>query len=87
MNKSLFSSSNLGNPILIYKAKEALSIEEGRSFQWPSSHFNLQNGVPILFNTNFDENESIVNAPEHALTCYQRTSMDMLVLGNCEAKR
>jgi len=40
-----------------------------------------------LLNTSFNENEPIVNAPEQALACYLRTSMDMLVLGNCVVKR
>jgi carbamoyltransferase len=40
-------------------------------------------GVPILLNTSFNENEPIVNIPEHALDCYLRTSMDVLVLENC----
>ena len=45
--------------------------------------FFTKTGVPILLNTSFNENEPIVNAPSHALDCYLRTSMDMLVLGNC----
>ena len=51
------------------------------------SAFHAKSGVPILLNTSFNENEPIVNAPEHALACYQRTSMDMLVLGNCVVRR
>jgi len=51
------------------------------------SAFHAKTGVPILLNTSFNENEPIVNAPEHALACYLRTSMDMLVLGNCVVKR
>lgn len=47
------------------------------------SRFHEKTGVPILLNTSFNENEPIVNAPVHALECYLRTSMDMLVLGNC----
>lgn len=45
--------------------------------------FRQKTGVPILLNTSFNENEPIVNSPEHALDCYLRTKMDMLVLGNC----
>jgi hypothetical protein len=45
------------------------------------SAFHAKTGVPILLNTSFNENEPIVNAPEHALACYQRTSMDMLGVG------
>ncbi|HRK74593.1 MAG TPA: carbamoyltransferase C-terminal domain-containing protein, partial [Rhodothermales bacterium] len=44
--------------------------------------FGEKTGVPILLNTSFNENEPIVNAPEHALDCYLRTHMDLLVLGN-----
>lgn len=44
-------------------------------------------GVPILLNTSFNENEPIVNSPEHALNCYLRTKMDMLVLGNIVIQR
>ena len=51
------------------------------------SAFHAKTGVPILLNTSFNENEPIVNAPEHALACYLRTSMDMLVLGNCVVQR
>jgi carbamoyltransferase len=43
--------------------------------------------VPILLNTSFNENEPIVNSPEHALECFLRTKMDMLVLENCVVKR
>lgn len=45
--------------------------------------FRKKTGVPILLNTSFNENEPIVNSPEHALDCYLRTNMDMLVLENC----
>ena len=51
------------------------------------SRFCEKTGVPILLNTSFNENEPIVNAPVHALECYLRTSMDMLVLGNIIVKR
>lgn len=51
------------------------------------SRFHAKTGVPILLNTSFNENEPIVNAPEHALECYLRTSMDLLVLGNCIVAR
>ena len=45
--------------------------------------FRKKTGIPILLNTSFNENEPIVNSPEHALDCFLRTSMDMLVLENC----
>lgn len=46
------------------------------------SAFNRKTGVPVLLNTSFNENEPIVNTPEHALECFLRTNMDMLVLEN-----
>ncbi len=49
--------------------------------------FMEKTGVPILLNTSFNENEPIVNTAEHALECYLRTQMDMLVLGNCVIRR
>ena len=51
------------------------------------SAFHAKSGVPILLNTSFNENEPIVNSPEHAYACYARTSMDMLVMENCVVRR
>lgn len=50
-------------------------------YQLIEEFYKLSN-VPILLNTSFNENEPIVNIPEHALDCYLRTSMDVLVLEN-----
>ena len=44
--------------------------------------FYKKTQVPVLLNTSFNENEPIVNTPEHALSCFLRTNMDMLVLEN-----
>lgn len=44
--------------------------------------FRQLTGVPVLLNTSFNENEPIVNSPEEALACFERTQMDMLVLEN-----
>jgi carbamoyltransferase len=49
--------------------------------------FGEKTGVPILLNTSFNENEPIVNTPEHALDCFLRTKMDMLVLENIVVSR
>lgn len=38
-------------------------------------------GAPMLLNTSFNENEPIVCNPEHAMDCFLRPHMDMLVLG------
>ena len=50
-------------------------------------NFFEKTNVPILVNTSFNENEPIVNSPEHALECYLRTNMDMLVLENIVIRR
>jgi carbamoyltransferase len=44
--------------------------------------FMEKTGLPILLNTSFNENEPIVNTPEQALSCYLRTEMDAIVMGN-----
>lgn len=51
------------------------------------SRFYEKSGTPILLNTSFNENEPIVNTPEHALECYLRTKMDVLVIENCFISR
>ena len=38
--------------------------------------------VPIILNTSFNENEPIVNKPDEALSCFERTDMDILVMEN-----
>lgn len=39
-------------------------------------------GVPILINTSFNKQEPIVARPEEAISCFLRTDIDILVLGN-----
>ncbi len=45
--------------------------------------FEKLTGVPIVLNTSFNRHEPIVARPEEAISCYLRTDMDVLVLGNC----
>jgi carbamoyltransferase len=51
------------------------------------SEFDKLTGVPILLNTSFNENEPIVMTPTQALETFQKTRMDMLVLGNHVLRR
>jgi carbamoyltransferase len=44
--------------------------------------FGKLTGVPVLLNTSFNRQEPIVTRPEEAISCYLRTEMDTLVLGN-----
>jgi carbamoyltransferase len=45
--------------------------------------FRTLTGVPILLNTSFNKQEPIVAQPSEAISCFLRTDMDVLVLGNC----
>ncbi|MCC6510085.1 MAG: carbamoyltransferase, partial [Pirellulaceae bacterium] len=47
------------------------------------SAFFAKTGIPIVLNTSLNENEPVVRIPAEAIACYQRTSMDALVLGRC----
>ncbi len=47
------------------------------------SAFLKKTGIPIVLNTSLNENEPVVCRPAEAIACYQRTSMDALVLGHC----
>jgi carbamoyltransferase len=49
--------------------------------------FRQRTGVPMLLNTSLNENEPIVRTPREAVSCFQRTAMDMLVLGNLVIER
>jgi len=51
------------------------------------SAFNKKTGVPLILNTSFNENEPIVCTPDQAISCFLRTDMDMLVMGNVIVQR
>jgi carbamoyltransferase len=44
--------------------------------------FNRLSGIPILLNTSFNENEPIVCTPKEALSCFLRTHMDIIIMGD-----
>ena len=44
--------------------------------------FGRITGVPVLLNTSFNRKEPIVASPEHAISCYLASGMDVLVLGD-----
>jgi carbamoyltransferase len=45
--------------------------------------FDEKYGCPVIINTSFNvRGEPIVCTPEHAYTCFMRTNMDYLLLGN-----
>lgn len=49
--------------------------------------FYEKTGVPIVLNTSLNENEPVVRTPHEAISCFLRTDMDALVLGNCVIDR
>jgi carbamoyltransferase len=49
--------------------------------------FQEETGVPALLNTSFNDNEPIVCTPEEAVDCFQRTQMDVLVMGDFTAEK
>ena len=44
--------------------------------------FYDRTGVPIVLNTSLNENEPIVRTPSEAISCFLRTDMDAIVIGN-----
>ncbi|WP_313949555.1 carbamoyltransferase C-terminal domain-containing protein, partial [Frankia sp. AvcI1] len=45
--------------------------------------FKDRTGCPVLINTSFNvRGEPIVNTPHEAYTCFMRTDIDVLALGN-----
>ena len=44
-------------------------------------------GVPVVLNTSFNLHEPIVKSPADAVSCYLRTQMDVLVIGNFYSAR
>jgi len=49
--------------------------------------FGRLTGVPVLLNTSFNVNEPIVCTPEDAVSCFLRTDVEWLVMGNLLARR
>ncbi|MDH3691086.1 MAG: carbamoyltransferase, partial [Gammaproteobacteria bacterium] len=49
--------------------------------------FGRITGIPMVLNTSFNENEPIVCTPGEALTCFLRSGMDVLVLGDYVIER
>lgn len=51
------------------------------------TNFYEKTGVPILLNTSLNENEPVVRTPKEAVSCFLRTAMDYVVLGNILVSR
>ena len=66
---------------------QTVSKETNPRYHALISAFERLTDVPILLNTSFNENEPIVMTPAHAIETFQKTRMDMLVLGNHVVRR
>jgi carbamoyltransferase len=66
---------------------QAVTEEASPRFHRLIRAFEQLTGVPILLNTSFNENEPIVMTPQQAVETFQKTRMDLLVLGNSVVRR
>ena len=62
---------------------QTVSKEDNPRFHALISAFYNKTGCPVIVNTSFNvRGEPIVESPDEAYTCFMRTEMDVLVLGN-----
>ncbi len=67
---------------------QAVSKETNPKFWWLIKEFENITGVPIVINTSFNlRGEPIVCTPQDAISCFQRSQMDYLVMGNHVVER
>ena len=66
---------------------QTVTKEMNKDFHLLIEKFHKLSNVPILLNTSFNENEPIVMDPEHAINCFLRTKMDVLVLNKYVIRR
>ena len=62
---------------------QSVSKETNPLYHALISRFHDRTGVPIVLNTSLNENEPIVRTPAEAISCFLRTDMDALAIGNC----
>jgi carbamoyltransferase len=61
---------------------QTIEREQNRRYYGVIEAYAKLTGIPVILNTSFNRQEPVVNAPDHAVSCYLRTDMDVLVLGN-----
>lgn len=60
---------------------QSVDAENNRLYHQLISAVKARTGHGIVLNTSFNENEPVVDTPEQAIACFDRTDMDVLVLG------
>lgn len=68
-----------------YSARvQTVTARDNPAFHALLTEFNALTGCPVLVNTSFNvRGEPIVCRPREAFSCFMRTDIDFLVLGNC----
>jgi carbamoyltransferase len=61
---------------------QTVARDDNPRFYTLISEFMRLTGVPVVLNTSFNKQEPIVTTPGEAISCFLRTEMDVLVLGN-----
>ena len=61
---------------------QTISAEANPRYYGLIREFDRLTGVPIVLNTSFNRQEPIVSRPSEAVSCFLRTEMDVLVLGD-----
>jgi len=64
-----------------------VSREQNRLYHDLIRRFAEKSGTPVLLNTSFNENEPIVDTPAHAVACFVRNDIDVLVMGRTIATK
>ena len=61
---------------------QTINRTSNRRFYGVIETFAELTGIPVILNTSFNQQEPIVARPEEAISCYLRSNMDVLVLGD-----
>lgn len=62
---------------------QTVSADANPAYHRLLTAFKAETGCPVLVNTSFNvRGEPIVNSPHDAYTCFMRTGIDVLAIGN-----
>jgi carbamoyltransferase len=67
---------------------QSVTVKQNPLYHRLISNFDQLTGVPLVVNTSFNDNdEPIVESPEDAILCFQKTGMDRLIVGSYAASK
>jgi len=61
---------------------QTVSADSNQDFHHLISQVGARTGIPAVLNTSFNEQEPIVESPSDALSCFDRTAIDCLFIGD-----